>query len=449
MADRRGRGAGSPGFRIPPPLFLALIYAGLIMTGSALLMLPISQAAGASFHDVLFVATSAVTVTGLTVVDVGTAFSPFGQGVIAALVQIGGIGFMSFAVIILSVLGVSMGLTGRQFLREDLNQDSLRNLFDLARRIMAIALLVEAIGAMLLATVFVPQLGWAEGLWWSVFHAVSAFNNAGFSLGPDGLTPWVGDWRINLIIPTLFILGGLGYTVIVDVWRTRRWRSFSLHTKLMLTGSAGLIVFAFVLFALLEWSNPRSLAGLESTGDKLLASWFQAVTPRTAGFNTLEIDHLRDSTVVVMMCLMAVGGGSASTAGGIKVTTFVVLLLVTMAFLQRRTNVIAFRRAIGISEIFKVMAIVTLSFMVVILGIFALTVTHDHLDFLDLAFEVVSAFATVGLTHGLTAELDWIGRIILMVEMFIGRVGPLTIGFFLATRTAGRVRYPDARIQIG
>lgn len=449
QAPKRKTAAKAKTLAITPPVFLAVTYGALIVIGSWLLSLPISHVTPVHWFDALFTATSAVTVTGLSVVDIGTVFSPFGQFVVMTLIHLGGVGLMCFAALALRSLGVNVGLTGREFLREDLNQTSIRGLLALARRVILIAILLELIGAVLLATIFVPEFGWGSGLWSAVFHAVSAFNNAGFSLYEHGLEPWVGNLRINLVIPALFIAGGLGYTVVLEVFQKRNWQMLSLHAKLTIAGSLCLIIIGFVLVAALEWNNPQTLGDLETAEAKIMASWFQAVTPRTAGFNTVEIDELSDATVVVIMCLMAIGGGSASTAGGVKVTTFVVLVLATAAFFRGRRQVNAFRRSIPNDEVFKVMAIVTMSLMFVVFGIFLLAATHDHLDFLDLAFEVVSAFATVGLTHGLTSDLDTIGRAVLMAEMFVGRVGPLTLGFMLATRAMPHVRYPEGRVQFG
>ncbi|MEP2920930.1 MAG: TrkH family potassium uptake protein [Sulfitobacter sp.] len=432
--------------RIAPPVMLMFFYVVFIIIGALLLWLPVSHNGEVGLWDAVFTSTSAVTVTGLAVVDTGTAFTGFGQAVIAVLMQLGGLGLMTFAVLVLGALGIQVGMAHRLILREDLNQTSLSNLTYLSRIILIIALICEAIGALFLAFVFVPEFGW-NGVWQAVFHAVSAFNNAGFSLQADSLTRWVGNPVVNIVIPLLFILGGLGFIVVGDIVQKRAWRRLTLHSKLMLVGTAALIVWGTVMFALLEWNNPATLGPL-GIGEKLWASWFQGVTPRTAGFNTVDTGGMHDSTTMLTMTLMLVGGGSTSTAGGIKVTTLCVLLLATVAFLRRRTSLHAFGRSLGIEEVMKVLALVTISMLLVFTGLFITSISHDG-EFVDLAFEVTSAFGTVGLSRGITPELDAVGRSFIILMMFFGRVGPLAVGFFLATRAVPRVKYPAGQIYLG
>ncbi|MBY8978293.1 TrkH family potassium uptake protein [Rhodobacteraceae bacterium NNCM2] len=429
-----------------PPALLAVFYIGLILLGALFLWLPVAHHGDIGLSEALFTSTSAVTVTGLVLADTGAAFTGFGQVVIAVLIQLGGLGLMTFAVLLLGALGIPIGMPQRLILREDLNQTSLSNLTYIARMILIIAVICEAIGATLLALVFVPEFGW-NGLWQAVFHSVSAFNNAGFALHPDSLSHWVGHPTINLVIPALFILGGLGFIVVGDVYQKRNWRKLTLHSKLMLVGTVVLIVWGSVMFGLLEWRNPETLGPL-SFGDKLWASWFQGVTPRTAGFNTIDTSAMHDSTTILTMTLMLVGGGSTSTAGGIKVTTLCVLLLATVAFFRRQTSLHAFGRSLGVDEVMKVLALTTISMLVLLTGVFVTSINHDG-QFIDLAFEVTSAFGTVGLSRGTTGKLDDIGLAIIMAIMFIGRVGPLAIGFFLATRSVPRVKYPAGEIYLG
>lgn len=409
---------------------------------------PLASKVGISLPDALFTSTSAVTVTGLSVVDIGSTFNFFGQLVIVVLIQMGGLGLMTFAVLLLSALGIPLGMPQRIILREDLNQSSFYNLTSLVQAILKIAFMAEAVGALFLCFVFVPEMGWSLGLWQSVFHSVSAFNNAGFSLFPDNLTNWVGDPIVNLVIPALFILGGLGFIVLADIWEKRNWHGLSLHSKLMLVGTVVLILLGWTMFAVLEWHNPSTLGHLGTTASKVWASWFQAVSPRTAGFNTIDYADVHESTALMTMTLMLVGGGSTSTAGGIKVTTLIVLILATIAFFRRSTSLHAFGRSMGSDEVFKVMALTTISILLVLTGIFVMSISHDG-EFLDLAFEVTSAFGTVGLSRGATGDLDVTGRAMVMLMMFLGRVGPLTIGFFLATQSVPRVRYPEGKIYLG
>lgn len=432
---------------LPPPSVLALLYLTLVLIGAALLKLPMAHRAPLNWADAIFTSTSAVTVTGLAVVDTGGTFTPFGISVIAVLIQLGGLGLMSFAVLLLSALGVPIGMPHRIILREDLNQTSFAHLMALVRLIVVISILAEALGALLLAFVFVPDAGLWPGLGQAVFHSISAFNNAGFALWPDSLTRYVGDPLVNLVVPGLFIIGGLGFIVIADLWEKRGWRKLTLHSKLMLVGTAILIVMGTVIFAGLEWRNPGTLGPLDWDA-KLWASWFQAVSPRTAGFNTVDLAQAHDSTALMVMSMMLIGGGSTSTAGGIKVTTVAVLLLATVAFFRRTKDLQAYNRSLGPKEVLKVLALTTVSLLVVMTAIFAIAISHDG-DFLDLAFEVTSAFGTTGLSRGSTAELDGVGRIVIMTLMFLGRVGPLTLGFFLATRSQPRVRYPEGQVYLG
>jgi trk system potassium uptake protein TrkH len=304
------------------------------------------------------------------------------------------------------------------------------------------------IGAGLLSFVFVPEFGWAKGIGHAMFHSVSAFNNAGFALYPDSLMGYVGNPVVNTVIPALFILGGLGFIVLADIYGVRNWRRLSLHSKLMIVGTLGLITFSFPMFAALEWTNPGTLGALDGTGARIWASWFQAVTTRTAGFNSVDTGAMHDSTTLMTMALMLVGGGSTSTAGGIKVTTLIVLVIATIAFFKRETELHVFGRSLGSQEVLKVLALTMVSILVVLTGIFVTSISHDG-DFLDLAFEITSAFGTVGLSRGATGELDTAGRITIMLIMFLGRVGPLTLGFFLATRSIPRVRYPKGQVYLG
>ena len=434
--------------RFSPPAILALIYATFIALGGVVLFLPFSNTGDVSFSDALFTAASAVTVTGLVVVDTGSDFTLIGQVVIALLIQIGGLGLVTFAVLLLSLLGQTIGMSQRLVLRDELGQTGMSEVMGLVRVVVVVALIAEGLATLILMTVFVPEFGWTHGFWQALFHAISAFNNAGFSLFSDSLSGYVADPVINITITLLFILSGLGFVVLADLKRHRRWSGLSLHSKLMLSGTAGLIGFAFVMFAALEWNNPATLGGLDGTGARVLASWFQAVTPRTAGFNTLDYAAMEDSTTVMTMALMLVGGGPSSTAGGIKVTTLIVLVLATLAFFRRQERLHVFGRSLGLSEVMKVLALTALSIFIVLIGLFLASITYEG-DFLDLLFEVCSAFGTVGLSRGATGELDDFGRAVIILIMFVGRLGPLTLAFFLATQTKPKVGYPEGKVLLG
>ncbi|MCA0920504.1 TrkH family potassium uptake protein [Pseudooceanicola nanhaiensis] len=434
--------------RMPAPAILALAYALLILAGAALFMLPFARTIPISWGDALFTATSAVTVTGLAVFDIGTGLTLFGQVVLALLIQLGGLGLMTFAVLVLAALGLPVGITGHVYLREDLNQSSMTQVRLLMKTIAKVVLFCEMTGTLLLALVFVPQEGVWQGLWTALFHAISAFNNAGFSTFPNGLVPYATDPIVNIVIPALFIVGGIGYVVLQDVFNQRDWRRWTLHTKIMLLGTAVLIPWSVGLFAFLEWHNTGTLGHLHGAVAKLTVSWFQGVTTRTAGFNTTDISAMHDSTTMMFISMMLIGGGPTSTAGGIKVTTFVVMLIATMAFFRRQSQLHAFGRSISLDEVLKVMALTAISVLVVFIGVFLLAASHEG-HFLDISFEVASAFGTVGLSRGFTGDLSGFGRAVIMAIMFLGRVGPLTLGFFLATRSTPRVRYPAGQIHLG
>ena len=450
----RLRGLLRRAFDLPPPLTLLILYAALVAAGAVLLKLPLAHEPGApdvSWSDAVFMSASAVTVTGLVVVDPASTFTLFGEAVIAVLIQLGGLGLMAFAVLVLGALGMPVGLTRSITLREDLGQTSLRDLGKLVRLIAVVFALCEGIGALALSFVFVPDLGWAQGVWHAVFFSISAFNNAGFALFPDSLTAYGTDPLVVLTITALFIVGGIGFVVIADLVRSRqggllpRWSPLMLHSKLMLVGTAALIAWGVGMFAALEWNN--TLAGY-ALGDRALLAWFQGVTPRTAGFNTLDYAAMHDSTAFLTITLMLVGGGTTSTAGGIKVTTLIVLLLATRAFLARRSELHAFGRSIPLEDVLRVTALVSVSMLFVAGAMFLVLLSHDG-EFLDLLFEVASAFGTVGLSRGATGELDELGRAVIVALMFAGRVGPLSLGFFLATRSAPRVRYPKSPVFLG
>ena len=434
--------------RFSPPAVLATIYAVFIIVGAVALWLPFSNTGDITFSDAVFTAASAVTVTGLVVVDTGADFTLIGQVVIALLIQIGGLGLMTFAALLLTMLGLTIGMPQRLVLRDELGQTGVSNLLALVRVVILVAFVAEAIATGLLMVVFVPEFGWSYGFWQALFHAISAFNNAGFSLFSDSLSGYVADPIVNMTITMLFILSGLGFVVLADLNRQRGWRKLTLHSKLMLSGTLVLILFAWVMFTLLEWNNPATLGGLESGGARILASWFQAVTPRTAGFNTLDYAQMENSTTVMTLMLMLVGGGPSSTAGGIKVTTLIVLVLATVAFFRRQERLHIFGRSLGMSEVMKVLALTTLSIFLVAVGLFLTSITYDG-DFLDLLFEICSAFGTVGLSRGATGELDEFGRAMIILIMFAGRLGPLTLAFFLATQSKSKVGYPEGKVFLG
>ncbi|PLS09395.1 TrkH family potassium uptake protein [Bacillus halotolerans] len=433
--------------RFSPPQVLAIGFFLTIIIGSLLLKLPISTAKPLSWIDALFTAASATTVTGLAVVDTGTEFTVFGQTVIMGLIQVGGLGFMTFAVLIVMILGKKIGLKERMLIREALNQPTIGGVIGLVKVLFLFSISIELIAALILSIRLVPQYGWASGLFASVFHAISAFNNAGFSLWPDNLMSYVGDPAVNLVITILFITGGIGFTVLFDILKNRRFKAFSLHTKLMLSGTFVLNIAATLIIFILEYSNPGTLGSLHLP-DKLWASYFQAVTPRTAGFNSVDFGSMREATIVFVLLLMFIGAGSASTASGIKLTTFLVILMSVIAYLRGHKETVIFRRTIKYPIIIKALAVSVISLFIVFIGIFALTIT-EQAPFIQVVFETFSAFGTVGLTMGLTPELTTAGKCIIIAIMFIGRIGPLTFVFSFAKTEKSNIRYPDGEVFTG
>ena len=434
--------------RLPQPAILALIYAIWVLVGASLLMLPLSTVSQIRWSDALFTATSAVTVTGLSVVDTGSAFTTFGQGVILLLVQLGGMGLMTFAVIIMSSIGLRVGLSERQYLREEMGLQTLGGTLSVAWMIFRIVVACELLGAAILCFEFVPEFGWKHGSWQALFHSISAFNNAGFSLFSNSMMNYVDSPVVMLTLSAQFIIGGLGFLVVTDLLIQRKWRKVSLHTHLMLIGTLGLCIASLLVYGLLEWNNPNTLGGLDNNHSRVLALWFEAMTPRTAGFNSLDTSELYESTTLFTMILMIIGGGSTSTAGGIKVTTFVLLILATVAFFRSSGSIRAFGHSVGQQQALKVMALLTVSVFLMSVSLFLLLATQDG-RFLDFAFEVCSAFGTVGLSLGVTGELDNTGRSIICAVMFLGRVGPLTLGVFLANKIPPKVKYPEGEVYLG
>ncbi len=433
---------------VTPPQLLVLVFLFFIILGTFLLKLPFASTVSLSWLDALFTATSAMTVTGLIVVDTGTVYTLFGEVVIMCLIQIGGLGIMSFAVLIYLMLGKKIGFKERLLIQQALNQTSVGGVIRLVKHLFIFSFIVEGIALALLAAKWIPEYGWEKGLYYSLFHSISAFNNAGFSIWPDSLMGYVGSPLVNLVITGLFIIGGIGFTVLTDLWYSKAIRKFSLHTKLMLIGTLGLNLAAMLAVFLLEYSNPNTIGGLPLE-DKLLGSYFQAVTPRTAGFNTLDIGSMEPSTILLIIFLMFIGAGSASTGGGIKLTTFIVILLSVVSFLSDRSEIRVFRRTIDRAFIFKALAISMISILLVFAGIFVLTISEHGSPFIQIIFEVVSAFGTVGLSMGLTGSLSWIGKIVIIFIMFTGKLGPLTLAFSLAKTTKDKIRYPKEDILTG
>lgn len=435
----------------PAHVFL-LGFICLILIGTGLLMIPAAtqDRHHLNFVDALFEATSAVCVTGLAVVDTGTTFTLFGQIILLVLIQIGGWGFMTSGILMFLIFKKKIGFKQRLLLQESLNSFSIQGVIQLVQRVILITLLIEAIGALILAIRWSQEMGWGKAVYYGIFHSISAFNNAGFGLEPDNLSKWVSDPTVNITITFLFITGGIGFFVIADVCEKGKWRKISLHTKITLSVTLLLnVVSTFVMFAL-EHNNPGTLGNLNAAG-KWWAAYFQGVVPRTAGFNTVDMSQLTESSQVYMMGLMFIGAASGSTAGGIKVTTFALLLFSLWAILTNKEDINIFRRRIPTSLVFRALSIVVSGVIFIFLIFFCLTITEKGADMSKILFETVSAFSTTGLSVGLTGELSPMGRVLITIMMLIGRIGPLTMAFVFVFRSENKakIRYPEEKILIG
>ena len=432
---------------LSPPVVIAGNFLLLIAIGTLLLKLPAATEHPISWIDAFFTVTSATTVTGLVVFDPGTTLTLFGEIVLLSLIQVGGIGLMVFAVAILLLLGRKVGMQKRIYLQETFSFQTLGGMVKFVRKIVAFVLIVEGSAIILLSLHWVPEFGMRDGIYYSVFHVISAFNNAGFSLFPDNLTQFVGDPLVNIVLSSLLIIGGIGFVVVLDIIQSKSFHKWSLHTKLMITGTIALNCFATVLIFVLEFNNVHTIGNF-SFADKVLASYFQAVSPRTAGFNTIPIGDMESPSLLFTMLLMFIGGGSASTASGIKLTTFIIILLATISYFRSVREPHVFRKTIKFEIIFRSLAIATVSTMIVFSFLFVLAIT-ETIPIFPLAFEVFSAFGTVGLSMGVTEDLSDIGRVLMCIVMFVGRIGPLTLFFLLLKPKKEAYRFPYDQVQSG
>ncbi|MFK3935877.1 TrkH family potassium uptake protein [Alkalihalobacillus sp. NPDC078783] len=434
-------------FHRSPPQTLALGFFFIILVGTILLMLPIATHQPMTILDAFFTATSATTVTGLVVLDTGVDFTLFGQTVIMILIQIGGLGLMTFTIFIVLLLGKRIGLKDLVLVQESFNQHAMGNMVQLVKLVLLFSISMELFATALLAFRWVPEYGLGDGLFMSLFHSISAFNNAGFSTWSDSLIGYQGDPLINSVITLLFITGGVGFTVIYELVSKRTFKHLSLHTKVMLIGTLSINVVATLLIFGLEYGNPATIATLP-LGDQLWSSYFQAVTPRTAGFNSLDTGSMESSSLFLTMGLMFIGAGSASTGSGIKLTTFLVTIIAMISYIRGSKEPVIFQRALAPAIITRSFAIIVTSLLFVLGGIFVLTITEGA-TFLELAFEAFSAFGTVGLSMGITADLSVAGKLVICLLMFIGRIGPITFAFALAKADKRKVQYPKGDIFTG
>jgi trk system potassium uptake protein TrkH len=448
---------------LSPAQALVFYYAAAIVLGTLLLATPLAaHGEPLSLLDALFTATSAQCVTGLIVVNTGTKLTLFGQCVVLALIQVGGLGIMTFSVYLFIYLKVGVSGRGRWIIHETLMHSPVNSWRDLIRGIFLMTLVIEAAGAVLLAFAFVPVLGFWEGVYSAVFHSISAFCNAGFSLFTDSLVGFRDNPLVNLTVMGLIILGGIGFLVIRELIQVARVRArkrsqrpkLSLHTKIVLVASSFLIVFGAVMIGWLESGN--SLAAMPFT-EGLWTALFQSVTARTAGFNTIDLNTFRAPTVFLVIFLMFVGASPGSAGGGVKTTSMALFFAIFYNRLKGNQHTSLFRRTIPDEAITKALALVLLAIILIGIALFGLMIVqspdlaHENMrEFLGYTFEAFSAFGTVGLSIGATAKLNSLGKLIIIVLMFVGRVGLLTMAFAIAGRTRRHApRYAEENIMIG
>ncbi|OZQ75287.1 Trk family potassium uptake protein [Paenibacillus odorifer] len=415
-------------------------------------MLPISSTSGNSveFIDALFTSTSATCVTGLVVLDTGTSFTIFGKTVIMILIQIGGLGFMTMATLFSLVLKRKISLRDRLILQEAMNQGSMEGIVRLIRRVLIYSLVIEGCAALLLSIRWAFDMPLGKAIYFGIFHAVSMFNNAGFDIFGDfrSLTDYVYDPLVNIIVMFLIVSGGIGFIVMSDLVEFRVTRRLSLHSKVVLSTSTGLILIGALVIFIFEFTNTRTLGSL-NFGGKILSAFFQSVSPRTAGANTVDIAGLRQATQFFIVILMFIGASPGSTGGGIKTTTFTMMIGAVIAMLRGREDVVLFRYRLAQERIYKALTITLLALLLIASVSMILSTTEDS-NFLAILFETTSAFATVGLTMGLTPELSAIGKILLCLTMFAGRLGPLTLAYALGPKQGKPLyKYPEGKIIIG
>ncbi|MEK4060536.1 MULTISPECIES: TrkH family potassium uptake protein [Paenibacillus] len=438
--------------KLSPPQILVLGFAGVILIGTLLLMLPISSASGHSlrFIDALFTATSATCVTGLVVVDTGTYFSVFGQITILVLIQIGGLGFMTMATLFALLLKRKISLRDRLILQEAMNQSSMEGIVRLIRKVLLYSLIIEASCAALLALRWAVDMPFGRALYYGIFHAVSMFNNAGFDIfgGYRSLTGYVNDPTVNIIVMFLIVSGGIGFIVMSDLMDYRKSRRLLLHTKVVLSMTAALILIGTVVIFVFEFTNSRTLGPL-NLGGKLWASFFQSVTPRTAGANTVDIAGLRQASQFFIVILMFIGASPGSTGGGIKTTTFTLMIGAVVSMLRGRDDIVLFRYRLAQERVFKALTITLLALLLIVSVSMVLSTTEGR-PFLMILFETTSAFATVGLSMGLTPELTEVGKILICLTMFAGRLGLLTLAYALGPKQGKALyKYPEGKMIIG
>lgn len=430
-------------------------YIAVISIGTMLLKLPISTTAPISWINALFTSTSATCVTGLIVQNTQYDFTLFGQIIIALLIQIGGFGYMSLVLLLAILIGKRLDFQDRMIVKENFDYPTVQGVIKFLIRVFKYVLVIELIGAMLLFSRFVFEYETTYAIWMSIFHSISAFNNAGFSLLETGLTPFRSDIAINLVITALVILGGVGYYVLIDLREVykHKHKSLSLHSKIVVIGTIFLLISGVLMVLSLEWNNPKTLGEL-SFFEKLLSSWFTSVNYRTSGFNTLDIGSFKDSTLFFSTLFMVIGGAPGGTAGGVKITTVFVLILAAYFAIKNSKDVYIYKKSISSSTVFKALSIVMISSFYIWLSLIVV-VENENLDFSKILFEVTSAFGTVGLSTGdggslsASALFGDVSKVVIILLMLMGRVGVLAFTIALiGAKSKNKIKYPEGKVLL-
>lgn len=439
--------------RLAPTQIIAITFAVIILLGTTLLMLPISSQNGqsAGFRPALFTATSATCVTGLVLYDTGAQWSSFGQAVILCMIEIGGLGFMSVACIVIFMLRRKIGLRQRMVMAQALSINEMEGVVRLQKWVLLGSLIIQLTGAVILFLRFLPEQGIGTALKWGVFHSVSAFCNAGFDILGTGqsIATLNHDPVVMFTLMGLIVIGGLGFFVWQEVVTIRKWKNLSVYTRLVLTVTAALILGGAALILLLEWNNPNTFGGM-SVSQKLMNGLFQSVTLRTAGFAAVDQALLTDGSKGLSLLLMLIGGSSGSTAGGVKTVTFLVLCLFVISRARGRSTVTVLHRNVPHEKVLDAATIVGLVVFLALSGAVLITAT-SQVSFTNAIFETVSALATVGLTAGVTPLLSIPAQFVIILFMYFGRVGILTLslGFLMGNQAQERFRYADTNLLIG
>lgn len=441
--------------RLSPVQLIAAGFFILILFGGSLLTLPFFSRSGESTHfiDALFTATSAVCVTGLTTLNTAEHWNSAGQFLIMTLIEIGGLGFMMIPILFFAIAKKKISFSMRIVLKEALNLEEMSGVIKLMIYILKFAVVIQVIGAVALSVVFIPELGWAKGIWFSIFHAVSSFCNAGFDLLGDSLLADQTNVYLIMVVSALIIAGGLGFIVWRDILSYHRVKKITLHSKVALSVTALLLIGGFILFLITERNGLTLVKGTFT--ERLANTFFMSVTPRTAGYYSIDYLQMSHAGLILTMFLMYIGGTSGSTAGGLKTTTLGILLIQMHAMFKGKTRAEAFGRTIRQAAVLRALTLffVTLSLCVVAIMVLSVTEPIPKTSGIEyIAFEVFSAFGTVGLTMGLTPDLTLIGKLVIISLMYIGRVGIMTVVFSLlvkANRAEANYKYPEESIMLG